>query len=72
MVLAYYVLSQTRYGRYIYALGGNEDSTRLSGINTDKIKTLAYVISGIVSALSGIIVTSRIGSASPNAGQDLN
>jgi len=66
--IAFYVLSQTRYGRYIYALGGNEDSARLSGINTDKIKTLVYVICGAAAALSGIIVTSRIGSASPNAG----
>ncbi|MGV8981963.1 ABC transporter permease subunit [Clostridium sp.] len=66
--LAYYVLSQTRYGRYLYALGGNEDSARLSGINTDKIKTLVYVICGAAAALSGIIVASRIGSASPNAG----
>jgi ribose transport system permease protein len=66
--IALYILSQTRYGRYVYALGGNEDSARLSGINTDKIKTLVYVISGAAAALSGIIVTSRIGSASPNAG----
>ena len=66
--IALYILSQTRYGRYVYAIGGNEDSARLSGINTDKIKTLVYVISGAAAALSGIIVTSRIGSASPNAG----
>ncbi|MBZ9635372.1 ABC transporter permease subunit [Clostridium sp. FP1] len=66
--IAFYILSQTRYGRYLYALGGNEDSARLSGINTDKIKTLVYVICGGAAALSGIIVTSRIGSASPNAG----
>lgn len=67
-IIAFYILSQTRYGRYLYALGGNEDSARLSGINTTKIKTMVYVISGITAALSGIIVTSRIGSASPNAG----
>ncbi len=66
--IGFYVLSQTRYGRYLYALGGNEDSARLSGINTSKIKTLVYVICGATAALSGIIVTSRIGSASPNAG----
>lgn len=65
---AWYVLDQTRYGRYVYAVGGNEDSARLSGINTDKIKALVYVICGATAALSGIVVTSRIGSASPNAG----
>ncbi|SFD47134.1 ABC transporter permease [Clostridium uliginosum] len=68
VAIAYYVLTQTRFGRYLYALGGNEDSARLSGINTDKIKTLVYVVSGIAAALSGVIITSRIGSASPNAG----
>lgn len=66
--VAIYVLSQTRFGRYLYALGGNEESAKLSGINTDKIKTLTYVISGFVAAIAGVIITSRIGSASPNAG----
>lgn len=66
--IAIYILSQTRFGRYLYAVGGNEDSARLSGINTNKIKTLVYVISGFASAIGGVIITSRIGSASPNAG----
>lgn len=68
VLIAWYVLSQTRYGRYVYAVGGNEDSARLSGINTDKIKSLVYVLCGVTAALSGVVVTSRIGSASPNAG----
>lgn len=63
-----FVLSQTRFGRYLYALGGNEDSAKLSGINTDKIKLLTYTISGFAAAIAGVIITSRIGSASPNAG----
>ncbi|MDU5883065.1 MAG: ribose ABC transporter permease [Clostridium perfringens] len=67
-IIAVYALSQTRFGRYLYALGGNEDASRLSGINTDKIKTLVYVVSGFASAIAGVIITSRIGSASPNAG----
>ena len=68
LIIAIYVLSQTRFGRYLYALGGNEDSARLSGINTTKIKTLVYVISGFASSIAGVIIASRIGSASPNAG----
>jgi ribose transport system permease protein len=68
VLIAYYLLSQTRFGRYLYALGGNEDSARLSGINTNRIKTWVYVVSGITAAISGVIITSRIGSASPNAG----
>lgn len=66
--IALYILNETRYGRYVYALGGNEDSARLSGINTNNIKSIVYVISGMMAALSGIIVTSRIGSAGPTAG----
>lgn len=68
LIIAIYVLSQTRFGRYLYALGGNEDSARLSGINTNKIKTLVYIISGFASSIAGVIIASRIGSASPNAG----
>ncbi|KRQ86470.1 Ribose transport system permease protein RbsC [Caloramator mitchellensis] len=67
-LIAWYLINETRFGRYVFALGGNEDSTRLSGINTDRVKLYVYIISGIAAAISGVIVTSRIGSASPNAG----
>lgn len=63
-----YVLTQTRYGRYVYAVGGNEDSSRLSGINVNSVKNWVYIISGATAAIAGIIVTSRIGSAAPTAG----
>ena len=68
LAVSFYMLNETRFGRYVYALGGNEDSARLSGISTDKIRTIVYGISGFTAAVSAIIVTSRIGSASPNAG----
>ncbi len=64
-----YVLNQTKFGRYIYAIGGNEDSARLSGISTHRAKTIVYMISGLMAAVSGIIVTSRIGSAGATAGE---
>ncbi|MGL4760616.1 MAG: ABC transporter permease [Sarcina sp.] len=67
-IIAIYALSQTRFGRYLYALGGNEESAKLSGINTDKIKIMSYAISGFMASIAGVIITSRIGSASPNAG----
>lgn len=67
-IIGIFVLSQTRFGRYLYALGGNEESAKLSGINTDKIKILTYTISGFAASIAGVIITSRIGSASPNAG----
>ncbi len=65
---AWYLLNQTRFGRYIYALGGNESATRLSGINVDRVKIGVYAICGMLSALAGIIVTSRLSSAQPTAG----
>ncbi|OQX34200.1 MAG: ribose ABC transporter permease [Oceanospirillales bacterium LUC14_002_19_P2] len=66
--VAWYVLNHTRLGRYVYALGGNEEATRLSGINLNRIKLAVYGISGALSALAGIIVTARLSSAQPTAG----
>ncbi|RKF13655.1 ribose ABC transporter permease [Alginatibacterium sediminis] len=66
--LAWYVLNHTRFGRYVYAVGGNEPATRLSGINVDRVKIAVYSICGLLAALAGIIVTSRLSSAQPTAG----
>lgn len=63
-----YVLNNTTIGRHIYALGSNEDAAKLSGLNTDKIKIAVYTISGILAAVAGIILTSRLYSAQPTAG----
>lgn len=65
---AWYLLNHTRFGRYVYAVGGNESATRLSGINVDRVKIGVYAICGLLSALAGIIVTSRLSSAQPTAG----
>lgn len=65
---AYYLLNHTAFGRYIYAVGCNEEAAHLSGINTKKVKFTAYVINGTLAALAAIIVTSRLSSAQPNAG----
>jgi ribose transport system permease protein len=67
-VAAYVVLTQTVLGRYIYAIGGNEEAARLSGVNVTLYKTLAYVLSGVLAATSGIILTARLNSAQPTAG----
>jgi ribose transport system permease protein len=69
MVLSAVVLTQkTPLGRYIYAIGGNESAARLSGINISKVKIIVYSLAGALSAIGGIIVTSRLDSAQPNAG----
>ncbi|WP_042011446.1 ribose ABC transporter permease [Aeromonas fluvialis] len=67
-LLAWFMLNHTRLGRYIYALGGNESATRLSGINVDRVKLAVYGLCGALSALAGLIVTSRLSSAQPTAG----
>ena len=69
VVVAWLILTQTRLGRYTYAIGGNEETVKLSGINSDFYKTIVYVISGITAAMSALILTSRLNSAEPVAGQ---
>ncbi|MEF9991555.1 MAG: ribose ABC transporter permease [Romboutsia sp.] len=66
--ICYYILHNTKMGRYTYALGSNEEAAKLSGLNTDKVKIWVYIISGILSAVAGIIITSRLYSAQPTAG----
>ncbi|AFI86543.1 ribose ABC transporter permease [Aggregatibacter actinomycetemcomitans] len=67
-LVSWYVLKHTKIGRYIYALGGNEAATRLSGINVNKVKIFVFAVSGFLSSLAGLIVTSRLSSAQPTAG----
>jgi len=66
--IAYYLLKNTSLGRYVYALGGNEEATKLSGIDVDLIKYKVYAISGALAAVAGLIVTARLSSAQPQAG----
>jgi ribose transport system permease protein len=67
-VACWVALTQTRFGRYVYAIGGNENVTRLSGVNVTLIKIVVYAVSGLLSALAGIILTARLQSAQPTAG----
>jgi ribose/xylose/arabinose/galactoside ABC-type transport system permease subunit len=67
-VLAHGILTRTRFGRYVYAVGGNREAARLAGINTDAVLMKVYVFSGVLAALSGILLASRVNSGQPNAG----
>lgn len=67
-VLAHLVLTRTRFGRYVYAIGGNEEATRLSGVPVRFHKSMVYALSGLVSALAAAILTARLNSAQPIAG----
>jgi ribose transport system permease protein len=67
-VILYFLLRHTTFGRHVYALGSNEEATKLSGISTTRVKLWVYSISGLFAALAGIILTSRLNSAQPTAG----
>lgn len=68
LVMMQVVLRHSSFGWYIYSIGGNEDATRLSGISVDKIKILVYVISGTMAAISGVLLTARLGVGETTAG----
>jgi len=67
-IMTHIVLTRTRFGRYVYSIGGNEEASVLSGINVKKIKIYVYGISGMMCGISAIILTSRLNSAQPIAG----
>ncbi|MFM6969062.1 MAG: ABC transporter permease [Sediminibacterium sp.] len=68
VVAAIFITKKTKLGRYIYAIGGNEQAAKLSGIPINQVKIKVYAIAGALAALGGIIVASRLDSAQPNAG----
>ncbi|ALP66470.1 MULTISPECIES: ABC transporter permease [Paraburkholderia] len=62
------LLRKTVFGRHIYATGGNAESAKLSGVKVDRIQLYVYTISGVMAALAGVVLTSRLNSAQPTAG----
>ncbi len=68
MVIFTIIMSRTRFGRHVYAIGGNEIASKLSGVKTDMTKILVYVLSGSISAVAGIILFARLSSAEPASG----
>ncbi|MDO4273749.1 MAG: ABC transporter permease [Eubacteriales bacterium] len=68
IVIGYFILSKTYLGRYFYAIGSNEDAATLSGINSNRIRILAYTFCGFLVGIAGIVMLGRIGSGQPGAG----
>lgn len=73
LVIAVYIifhifLTRTQTGRYIYAIGGNKEAARLSGINVDRVLIIVYTISGLMAGLAGLVMVGRVNSAFPLAG----
>ena len=66
---AHVIMSRTKLGRYIYAVGGNPEAARLSGVPVKRIKMIAYTTCGALAGLGGIILASRFKSAAANIGQ---
>ncbi|WHA43497.1 ABC transporter permease [Agrobacterium larrymoorei] len=67
-IVSWWVLNRTRFGRYIYAVGGNPHAAKTSGINVTRIRFAVYTISGALAGLAGMMLSARTGSALPQAG----
>lgn len=68
LIILYIIFHRTAFGKKVFAVGGNEKAARIAGVKIDKVKMLVYTISGMLAALSGVILTSRLNSAQPTAG----
>jgi ribose transport system permease protein len=69
LVIAHLILKRTRFGRYVYAMGSNEDAAMLSGINVVRNKIMVYVVSGTCAGIAGVVLTSRVISGQPTLGE---
>lgn len=67
-LIMYVILTKTKTGRYIFAIGGNENASRISGVNIKKIKIIVYTINGLLAGFAGTILASRISSGQPAIG----
>lgn len=63
-----FILERTTLGRYVYGVGGNEEASRLSGVNVTKVKLLVYAFAGLLSGVAGLVLLSRTNSGQPSAG----
>lgn len=64
------MLQATTFGRYVYAIGGNEEATRLSGVNVDRVKVTVYAFSGMLAALAGVLYVAQYRQGKPDAGRE--
>jgi ribose transport system permease protein len=67
-LVAWFLLERTRYGRHIYAVGGNPEAARLAGVNVRRVVTSVYILGGACAGLAGVIFAARVVSAQPTAG----
>lgn len=70
-ILGHFILTKTRFGRNVYALGGNKEAARLSGISIKKTEWIVYIISGFLAGIAAIVLTARLGSAQSTSGSGI-
>ena len=68
VIVGHFVLTRTRFGRYVYAIGGNEEAARLSGINVAGVKLSVYIISGALAGLASLLLAGRLSTGIPQSG----
>jgi len=67
-IISHIMLSKSRFGRYVFAIGGNEQAARICGINVEKVKVMVYAYAGLLSAIAGIMLVSRTAAGNPSYG----
>jgi len=70
LLIGWFILNKTYFGRYFFAIGGNEKAAELSGVNVNKMKCMAYMLNGVFVALAAIIMLSRLNTGSPLTGKE--
>lgn len=71
IAIAWIVLTTTKFGRYVYAIGGNEEAARLSGVKVNLLKISVYALSGLTASMTGVLLTTRLASSQPTLGQGM-
>ncbi len=71
VLLAWFLLTRTRFGLHIYAIGGGEETSRLAGVSVNRVKLLTYALSGLLAGLGGMLLAARLWSAQPQIGVGL-
>ncbi len=70
VIVSWFVLSRTRFGAHLYAVGGNQEASRLSGLRTDRVLIVTHIITSLTAVLTGLFVVSRLRSGAPWVGTD--
>ncbi|NJB06957.1 ribose ABC transporter permease, partial [Clostridioides difficile] len=66
---SFIVLNKTKFGRYVYSVGGNQEASKLNGINVDSHKVKVFIINAVLAGIAGIVLTGRLGTATAIAGE---